>query len=210
MPKPLEGVNTPDHERVPRVSDGRMLFVTWGTADGGPADIRVASRSSTLATFSATAPVAGINTAAVDASIWFSADNKLVYFFSNRPDGVGLHDIYVGDVGPAGIADVRLLPGVNSAYEESSPVVTADGLTMYFSSSRPAPAAQGGSDIWVARRAQTGVAFEAPEILPELNSPMADNVTWVSRDSCRLIVTSSRDAGMDGQFVYDFYEAVRR
>jgi tetratricopeptide (TPR) repeat protein len=65
-----------------------------------------------------------------------SDDGLTLYFTSNRAGGLGGYDIYKsvidaeGKWGPA----VNLGPTVNSAFDETTPFITEDGKTLYFSS----------------------------------------------------------------------------
>jgi hypothetical protein len=127
---------------------------------------------------------------------WLSADEKLLYFDSYREGGKGGNDVYVADFAIHVASNVRNLATINTADDENGPVVTADGLTLYFSSNRagaspPDPRqGQGGfiwNDIWVARRSSTTAAFGPSEPVAELNAPILhDDPVWVSSDGCTL------------------------
>ena len=74
---------------------------------------------------------------------------------------------------------------LNLATDAESPVLTADELTIFFSSSR---GTVGGFDVWTAHRATVSVAFEAPEPVVELSTSRDDYPTWVSEDGCDVIL----------------------
>jgi hypothetical protein len=105
---------------------------------------------------------------------------NVLYFQSTR---TGNADIFRADIATVTVADVR---GVNSAYDELRPVVTEDELTIYFASSRPDPAAQGGWDIWVATRGSRDADFGAPTVVRELSTEESESPGWISPDGCRL------------------------
>src|SRR5438309_6984455 len=50
-------------------------------------------------------------------------------------------------------APVNLGATINSTFIDAQPNLSKDGLSLYFTSNRPA-GGQGGNDIWVARRAK--------------------------------------------------------
>src|SRR5690348_15122886 len=54
-----------------------------------------------------------------------------------------------------------LIPGINTTDNDYNPVVTTDGLELFFHSSR---AGLGGSDIWTARRTSPTLPFGTPTI----------------------------------------------
>lgn len=104
-----------------------------------------------------------INTKFYESHASISADGKKLYFTSNREGGQGNLDIYVsekdgtGDWGPA----VNLGPAVNTAYNEDTPFVTADGTQLYFSSE--GHASIGGYDNF--KSAFINSAWQNPENL---------------------------------------------
>ena len=48
---------------------------------------------------------------------------------------------------------INVGPPINTEYNDTYPILTADGLTIYFTSDRPG--GLGGDDIWVSRRETT-------------------------------------------------------
>jgi hypothetical protein len=209
-PRLLEGVNTLQDERSPVTSrDGLQLFFSSNFQASGLHDIRVSTRPSMLATFSASAPLAGINSPSNDASQWLSANDTLIYFFSDRPGGLGSYDVWVANLGPSGTSNVRPVAELNTMGFDTAPVVTPDGLTIFFSSNRADVRASGGNDIWTARRSTSSDGFGAPRIVAELNTPSSDAVTWVSADGCTVYIQSDRDTPTDVPTAYDLYEASR-
>jgi hypothetical protein len=209
-PRVLEGVNTTADERGPVTSrDGLQLFFSSSFQSSGVHDIRIASRPSTLAAFSASAPLAGINTSSDEASLSLALEDTAVFFFSDRAGGLGQYDVYAATLGAAGVSSVRGVAELNSTNNDAAPVATPDGLVIFFSSNRPAAGAAGGNDIWTARRSSVSDGFGAPQLVTELNSPNSDAVTWVSPDGCTVYVQSDRPSATAGSAGYDLYEATR-
>ncbi|MEX2235124.1 MAG: OmpA family protein, partial [Cyclobacteriaceae bacterium] len=65
-----------------------------------------------------------------------SADEKRLYFSSNRPGGKGGFDIYVSEMGSNGQwgRPANLGSTINTRLDEDSPFLHSDGVTLYFSS----------------------------------------------------------------------------
>jgi Tol biopolymer transport system component len=131
-----------------------------------------------------------VNTGSADARPDISADGLSVYFNSNRSGGYGNHDIYVttratkdDDWGPP----INLGPNVNSSLTDNEPDISADGLTLYFSS---------GGDIWVATRTTTEDGW-GPRVKlgPTVNSLGGNYGPSISADGLELFFTSDRPGG---------------
>lgn len=86
----------------------------------------------------------------------------------------------------------------------TAPVLSSDGLTMYFESSRDP---DGGSDrgadtgIWVAHRARLADPFvpSNARFVAELETGASDTPLWLSTDECRLYVR--RNTGPQGIYM---------
>ena len=92
------------------------------------------------------------------------------------------------------------LPGFTTS-DERDPVISRDGLTLYFASTRAG--GLGGADIYVTTRLSTSLAFGTPVALPGLSSAAGEGPSWISPDGCHLYLSSAR-AGTP-----DIYLAVR-
>jgi hypothetical protein len=98
-----------------------------------------------------------INTRHWESHASISGDGRTLYFTSNRPGGTGGLDIYYskrdngGDWGPA----VNLGKTINTAYNEETPFISADGKTLYFSSQGHKN--MGGYDIFHSKLQDNGV-----------------------------------------------------
>jgi hypothetical protein len=93
---------------------------------------------------------------------------------------------------------INLGPPVNSPYREFGPVLSPDGLELYFSSDRPG--GYGNVDIWVTRRASLQDPWGLPTNLgPQINSSTFDNPGSMSADGLTLYCHSG----------WDFYTTTR-
>ncbi len=89
-----------------------------------------------------------------DLAPYISANSLELYFVSTRPEGSGAEDLWVATrmlISEPWSEPVNLGPVVNSSSKDSGPYLSADGLELYFHSTRPN--GLGGNDIWLARRA---------------------------------------------------------
>ena len=104
-----------------------------------------------------------INTKYYESHAAISADNKKLFFTSNREDSKGGLDIYVserdalGDWGPA----TNLGETVNTIYNEDNPFITLNDSLLYFSSE--GHSGMGGYDIF--RTWKSGAGWKTPDNL---------------------------------------------
>lgn len=191
-PRLVANVNPPadDNDYAPTVTgDGLTLYFTHETTT---AVLYQSTRSAPGDPFGFGAVVLDESPAALVASPFLTEDGSKVYYV-RRPSG-GKDDIYCAPRPATGLvvgaADVTEL---NSADNDTAPTLSRDELTVYFASDRPAAGKVGSDlDIWVARRAAKGVAFDAPTRVVELASSSNDIPSWISADDCRLYIYGSR------------------
>lgn len=123
----------------------------------------------------------------IDSSI--SSDGLSLYFGSyRRPGGYGNWDMYVttrDTINDEWSSPINLGSSVNSSSGDSAPRISADGLSLYFSSDRPG--GYGGWDIWVSVRATTQDEWSTPENLgPAVNSSANELLGSISSDELQL------------------------
>ncbi len=141
-----------------------------------------------------------VNSSYRDAVPSISGDGLELYFTSDRPGGSGGRDIWVttratteDDWGEP----VNLGPAVNSPYNEISPSISADGLTLYFDDyANPRPGGTGGVDIWVTTRPTVSDPWGIPVNLgSSFNSGALDGGPNISDDGLALFLYSNRSGG---------------
>jgi hypothetical protein len=126
----------------------------WGCRDrpGGPGRYDIWMSRRMAGAWSAPVPVS-FNSVANDFDPAFTADGRHVYFFSNRPGGLGRDDIYrvpvVRDaLGAVGFGAVEHLDAsVNSAGNEWAPAPMRGGALLFASDGR---GGRGRQDLFVA------------------------------------------------------------
>jgi hypothetical protein len=166
--------------------DGSTLLFNRG------GDIYVSTRASPSEAFTTATPLAGgINTAEKEQIPWLAGDE--LWYVTWLPEGDPndpLPRIFRsmrepnGDFGPG--AQIDELHQAGS--EEFAPVLTGDGLTLYFSRVSPGESL----DIWVATRPSLGAPFEAPSKVTELSSDNYEMLGWISPDGCTAYLDSNR------------------
>lgn len=133
-----------------------------------------------------------VNTKANDFDPLFSADGRWLYFFSNRPGGVGGDDLYrVAVLAGGGFGKAENLgPGVNSRGDEWAPTPSRDGQHLLFASDGFGGA--GRHDLLVAR--WDGRAFVQPQPVPGVNTKADEfDAAWLG-DGKSLVFARSADA----------------
>jgi len=171
----------------------------WGSTDRkggvGSWDIWMSRRANGGASTPWSPPVAvSFNSDAKDFDPAYSPDGRWVYFFSNRPGGVGGDDLYRAAVTGDGFGPAQHLgTAVNTAGDEWAPAPSPDGKRLLFASN--APGAK--HDLWIADILDDG--FGPPALLPgAINTPAADefDATFLS-DGSSIVFSRSTDVDND-------------
>ncbi len=189
----LAGANTAATQVTPSLmGDGLTMYFASSRqplSDGGANfDIYVATRPTVTSSFLAPFPVDALNGPQAEGSPFVATNGRTIYFTSTRS---GFNAIYRSSLLPVGGTFDTPTPATElNAGDDGAPVVSADELTIFFSSRRGM--GSGGDDIWTARRATTAGPFDAPTVVSELNTPGNDTPAWVSADRCRIYLVSDR------------------
>jgi hypothetical protein len=111
-------------------------------------------------------------------------------------DGGGSIDGTSIDGGPLGWSTPVALSSINSTSGEADASMTADGLELFFVSSRTG--SLGELDIFRASRADPGDPFGNVVHVPGLSTPQNDDSPWISPDGLTIYFTSDR-SGVENQ-----------
>ncbi len=133
-----------------------------------------------------------------------SPDGKyLLYTMCDADFGMGSCDLYWAKrIGDRWSRPRNFGAPVNTNAWESQPTMAADGMTVYFASSRSG--GFGGMDIWKTTMTAEG-EFSIPENLgPAINTPGDDAAPFIHSDGRTLYFASNGRVGMGG---YDLYYA---
>jgi hypothetical protein len=157
-------VNTSAYEAGPfflqQVEDGRINFYFVR----GPTPVDIDTYSAWITrngeTRGPAIPVSELNFAVAgitDAHATVRRDGTEVIFFSTRPGGFGLADLYVStrqSVHSAWSPPQNLGPTLNTAFTDTQPSLSFNGRTLLFSSNRSG--GLGASDVWLSTRTLHG------------------------------------------------------
>jgi hypothetical protein len=188
-PAPPAGDDAPGSDAL---ADARL--------DGAPSD------ATPLQPFGPPVRIAELSAAGSDDDDPTMTDDLLeIYFNSNRLGGLGDGDIWratrAAPSAPWG-APINVAE-LNTVANESSPKLSGDGLTVYFTSQRDSPSL----DVWAAARQSRDVAWGTPVRVGELSGPGEESSPAVSPDGLHAVLSS---AGFgNGPASLDFYETAR-
>jgi len=93
---------------------------------------------------------------------------------------------------------VNLGDPVNSAWDDTAPALSKDGLSLYFTSSRPCGEGDATTDlnIWVAQRAAADATWDEPECLEINREGYEDSAPAFSRDGHWMFFVSHRPGSL--------------
>jgi serine/threonine protein kinase len=181
-------INSPNSEMTPSISAGdlEIYFCSDRQDSQGGWDIWMATRASTSDEWSAATNVGPpVNTSGMEWMPSISADGLELYFC--RGDW-GQGDIYVAtrrSPKEPWQAAVRLSDAVNVSADDYAPLISFDGLSLYFISKRLG--GPGDIDIWFTTRPTFDAEWGCPEPLPSpINSPHKEGHKCVSTDGRML------------------------
>jgi len=145
--------------------------------------------------------VTELNTSAYEDASSISADGLTLFFDSARPGGLGGLDIWSSTRSNAAAPwniPVNLGPQINSTDDDGEPRISADGLSLYYGSTRAG--GLGDVDIWVVSRSPLMSAWEGPPVNlgSSVNSAWGDGQPSLSADELILVFASDRPGGPGG------------
>lgn len=134
-----------------------------------------------------------------------SADELTIYFYSS------LGSIDLWSARRSSVAEPFGAPfplsAVSSAQEDYDPMLSPDGLTLWFASRRDATTGTDGARLYVATRPSGLAELGAPALAATVNAPdrwQADAQPFLTADHAELWFSSNRGGGVGG---YDLWRA---
>lgn len=192
-------INSPDAELYQSYSaDGHYQFITrcdtrsengWSL---GACDLLMAYRSDSFWTvpesFGGT-----INTTDYEGMPCLSADNKTLFFISNKKGGFGGMDIWMSHFKDGLWQEpINLGPKINTAGNEYAPFLHPDGKHLYFSSD--GHVGFGGLDLFVANWLQDTTWSYPRNLGLPINSAFDDMSMFVFQNGSAAYISSDRDS----------------
>ncbi len=188
-------INTRNNEGAPFLSaDGKILLFTSCTCPDGLircCDIYFSYFKNGEFTYAHALP-APVNTGAWESQPSFSADNKTLFFVSNRQGGYGGKDIWYSELlGDGRWSEPRNCgENINTPDDEMSPFIHADNKTLYFSSN--GHPGMGGHDLFVSHLQEDGTWGKPVNLGYPINTKDNETRLAVSVFGNTAIISSDR------------------
>jgi flagellar motor protein MotB len=200
------GINTTDDEYWPSITaDGQtLMFTRQPNIVNNPGFTGVVQEDFYVSTYSdnkwqkAYNAGAPLNTIQNEGAQTISSDGSYMYFTAcNRPGGLGNCDLYFSAYKDGKWSEpTNLGAPVNTNRWESTPSISADGKTLFFSSSRPG--GFGGKDIWLTRLNDINKWTEPVNLGSVINTDGDELSPFIHFDGKTLYFASDGRVGMGG------------
>lgn len=143
-------------------------------------------------------PIKDLNTPYNEGAHCLSPDGTQIFFTAcENSISMGGCDLFVSsNITGKWSRPQNLGKQINSGSWDSQPAVSADGNTLYFTSTRPG--GYGGKDIWFSRKDRSGTWSLAKNAGPNLNSPGNEESPFLHPDGKHLYFMSDGHTGMGG------------
>ena len=203
-------INTIDDEYWPSITaDGQtMMFTRQPNVTNNPSFAGIVQEDFYISYFSdnvwqkAFNAGAPLNTSQNEGAQTLSSNGSYMFFTAcNRPGGLGNCDIYFSAFNNGKWSEPSNLGSpVNTSHWESQPSISADGKTLFFSSSRPG--GFGGKDIWFSRLNEKNI-WTIPKNLGNVINTDGDEMSpFIHFDGKTLYFASDGRVGMGGFDIY--------
>ncbi|HEY7161368.1 MAG TPA: OmpA family protein, partial [Acidobacteriota bacterium] len=197
-----DSINTPSSEYYPSITINDSLFVFTRRGAGIREDF-VQSTILPNHQYSRSKIISGsINEEPSKGAINISQDGDWLVFAGNFPSsGLGNFDLYISYQTPQGWSEpINLGPQINTEFWESSPSLSSDKSTLYFSSDRPG--GYGGKDLYVSHRMPNGKWSEALNMGASVNTAGDELAPFIHADNNTLYFTSDGLPGYGGSDLF--------
>ena len=197
-----EGINTTTNDACAGLSpDGQLLFIFRTNPDLISGDLYECRMGLNDWENPIKLPP-NINSTFVESSASITANDKIIYFSSNREGGFGGKDIYKIERLPNGTwgKAQNLGSTINTEHDEDAPFIHSDGKTLYFSSTGHQN--MGGYDIFKTKIADNN-EWDIPENLGYPINTVTDDIFFVlAADGKTGYYSSAQQGGYGGQDIY--------
>ncbi|MDA0590831.1 MAG: hypothetical protein O2820_22465 [Planctomycetota bacterium] len=199
---------------TPHLTDNGATLYFSRRVDGGRTDIFVTRLVD--GQWQAAHSVSDLNSGADDLGLIVGSGGQEIYFYSNRPGGLGGTDLYVSQRTESGWSTPKNAgAAINSTADEYDPALAPDGRSIYFASNRndsPVPQQRTGAngplpwnttlraqrdritfDLYAATRSTVDSPWTAAALLTEISEATAsEGAPFVSPDGSFLYFASDR------------------
>ncbi len=202
-PIPIVELNGGDSEEHPGLSsDGLTVWFASDRNGGlGSFDIYVSTRPNRSSGTPWSTPVlaSSLNDGTNNESPQVSS-SELVMVMASGPNGdEDLFSSTRGSITSAWPAPTPITELNQSTTSETAPMLSSDGLAIYFTSNRGG----GGAELFVATRATPSATFDTPVPIGELDANLEQTDPWISPDQRTIVFASDQDG------TRDLFEATR-
>ena len=197
-----DSINTASSEYYPSITINDSLFVFTRRGAGIREDF-VESTILPNHEYSRSKAINGsINEEPSKGAINISQDGDWLIFAGNFPSkGFGNFDLYISYQTPQGWSEpINLGSQINTEFWESSPSLSSDKNTLYFSSDRPG--GYGGKDLYVSHRMPNGKWSEALNMGTSVNTTGDELAPFIHADNNTLYFTSDGLPGYGGSDLF--------
>jgi len=197
-----DSINSKNDEYYPSFTIDDSTFVFTRRGDGIREDF-IESKLQPNGTYNTAKIIDGsINVEPSKGAINISQDGEWLIFAGNFPGkGDGDFDLFISYNTPTGWSEpVNMGYSINSEFWESSPSLSPDKNTLYFSSTRPG--GYGGADLYVSHRKANGSWTPAENMGPGINTKGDELAPFIHADNQTLFFTSN---GLPGYGNSDLY-----
>ncbi len=196
-----DSINSPQSEYLPSftIDDSTLVFTRRGE---GIIEDFIQSKKNEHGYGKAELIEGRLNDEPSKGAINISQDGEWLLFAGNFPGkGYGNFDLYISYNTPQGWSEpINMGPNINTEYFESSPSLSPDKNTLYFSSARPG--SYGGIDLYVSYRGSKGKWSPAVNMGPAINTKGDEQAPFIHADNSTLYFTSD---GLPGYGNADIY-----
>lgn len=203
---PLSSINTKTNEGAQSITaDGKTMFFTiCGAPNGhGSCDIYMSKKvgNNWIKPQNLGEP---INSKYWESQPSCSADGRTLYFTSNRPNGFGKKDLYVSYLQSNGqwSKPANLGPEINTKYDDESPYIHADGVTLYYATDgRPG---MGKKDICGTKKLDKTTWATPKNLGYPINTNDDESHLIINAEGTKGYIASNRYGGNGGFDIYEF------
>lgn len=199
-------LNGPQHEILLDFNkDGAVLYYFKGWSPGQGQVLLDTFKKVEERTFTSDPFRGPMNTALGDGTPFFFNDT-LLFFSSRRPGGYGGLDLYSSSFFQGRWSAPRNLgPVINTAYDETTPFLSRDGRTLYFSSNNSARSLGGLDVLKSVYNSRSGRWTEPENIGMPVNSAGDDAYFRIAKDGFTAYFSSSRKDSYGQRDLYVAY-----